>query len=260
MTRQHGAHGSTWMLAFASLIAVTTATGCSKSTAPAPARNVTASPPPKDDGGAAKGAGSGAAHSAALEQLKVAPIAPKLDKQKSLAVPLPDAPHWTRVRFLTVKSLVGFRYGRDHHAVVGAFITHVPDNTVQGACNKSFEDWAAPLVEAFEVELKHEPPVAFAWSAPSAPAEPGGPAPVKRISIVDVDALSAKTATVLSRESYEAAWAAYPAWGNTACLVLGVAVPANEDHGRAREVRDRFVRDVFPKVAVTGHEEPKERY
>ena len=83
---------------------------------------------------------------------------------------------------------------------------------------------------------------------------------MKRISSVDVDALSAKTATVLSRESYEAAWAAYPAWGNTACLVLGVAVPANEDHGRAREVRDRFVRDVFPKVTVTGHEEPKERY
>lgn len=242
------------------LLAAAATSGCSKVTAPASPRAVTAAPPPRDDGASAKGGGSAATHSAALEQLKVAPIAPKLDKQKSVAVPLPDAAHWTRVRFLTVKSLVGFRYGRDHHAVVGAFITHVPDNTVQGACNKSFEDWAAPLVETFEVELKHEPPVAFAWSAPSPPPAESGAPTVKRISIVDVDALSAKTATVLSRESYEAAWAAYPAWGNTACLVLGMAVPANEDHARAREVRDRFVRDVFPKVVVTGFEEPKERY
>ena len=234
--------------------------GCSTANSAQPSRPVAAASPPKDDGKSAQGGAGGAGHSAALEQLKVAPIVPKADKQGAVLVPLPDAEHWTRVRFLTLKSLVGFRYGKDHHAIFAGFVTHVDDNAVQGACNKSFEQWAAPWVDAFEVELKHDPPVAFTWSPPS-PLTPKGaePAP-KKISIVDVDPLHAKTATVLSRESYEAAWAAYPAWGDKACLVLGVAVPARDDPQRAKEVRDRFVREVFPKVAVTGLEEPKERY
>src|SRR4051794_37551701 len=212
---------------------------CSPKSPPptAPAPPVAAASPPRDDGKSALGATAGDSHAAALEQLKIAPIASRPDKQGSVTVPLPDAEHWTRVRFLTVKSLVGFRYGKDHHAIFGGFITHVDDNTVQGACDKSFEQWANPWIEAFEVELKHEPPVAFPWSAPPAP-------PLQRaISIIDVDALHAKTATVLSREAYEAAWASYPAWGTTACLVMGVAIPVREDPVRAKDARDRFVRE-----------------
>src|SRR5262245_48579426 len=90
-----------------------------------PSRPVAPSPPPKDDGNAAQGGGGGDVHSAALEQLKVGAVAPRSDKQNSIAVPLPDAEHWTRVRFLTLPSLVGFRYGKDHHAIVAAFVTHV---------------------------------------------------------------------------------------------------------------------------------------
>lgn len=227
--------------------------GCSTAASP-PSRPVSAASPPRDDGKSAEGGSGGTGHSAALEQLKIAAIVGKADKQSSVVVPLPDAEHWTRVRFLTLKSLVGFRYGKDHHAIFAGFITHVPDNTVQGACNKSFEQWATPYVEAFEVELKHDAPIAFTWSAPPPPNV------VKRVAIVDVDPLHAKTATVLSRESYAAAWAAYPAWGDTACLVLGVAIPERDDPSRARDVRDRFLRDVFPKVAVTSHTEPKERF
>lgn len=226
---------------------------CSTAQAAQPTRPVVAAPPPKDDGKAAQGGSGGDIHSAALEQLRTASIVAKSDKQNSVLVPLPDADHWTRVRFLTLPSLVGFRYGKDHHAIVAAFITHVDDNAVQGACAKSFETWAMPWVEAFEVELKHEPPVAFAWSPPAAPHA------AKNVSIVDVDALHAKTATLLSREAYEAAWVAYPAW-EKACLVVGVAVPSRDDSGRARDVRDRFVKDVFPKVAVTTMTEPKERF
>ena len=230
--------------------------GCSAKRAPpiAPATPVVAASPPKDDGTTALGSKNGDSHAAALEQLKMAPIASRPDKQGSVTVPLPDAEHWTRVRFLTVKSLVGFRYGKDHHAIFGGFVTHVDDNTVQGACDKSFEQWANPWIEAFEVEIKHDPPVAFPWSAPPVP-------PLQRtISIIDVDALHAKTATVLSREAYEAAWASYPAWGTKACLVMGVAIPVREDPARAKDARDRFVRDVFPKIVVTMHTEPKERY
>lgn len=93
-----------------------------------------------------------------------------------------------------------------------------------------------------------------------APSAPGNSPAGKQISIIDVDSLSATTATVLAHETYEGAWAAYPAWGNKACLIVGVGVPVRQDRARAREVRDRFVRDVFPKIAVTGIEEPKERY
>ena len=239
------------LLLFASVLG-----GCSTKRPPAtaPATPVAPASPPRDDGKSALGATSGDNHAAALEQLKLAAISSRPDKQGSVTVPLPDAENWTRVRFLTVKSLVGFRYGKDHHAIFGGFVTHVDDNTVQGACDKSFEQWANPWIEAFEVELKHEPPVAFPWSAPPAP-------PLQRaISIIDVDALHAKTATVLSREAYEAAWASYPAWGTTACLVMGVAIPVREDPARAKDARDRFVREVFPKIVVTTHQEPKERY
>jgi hypothetical protein len=243
--------------------------GCSSASLPAatPARPIAPSPPPKDDGKAAQGGSGGDAHSAALEQLRVAPTSPRADKQRSILVPLPDAPNWTRVRFLTVPGLVGFRYGKSHHAIVAGFVTHVDDNTAEGACNKSFETWAMPWVEAFEVDLHHDAPSAFPWTIPS-PARAGAVAQArgvsaegepKKIAIVDVDPLMAKTATVLSRENYAAAWVAYPAW-DKACLVVGVAIPARDDEPRAREVRDRFVREVFPKVIVTGATEPKERY
>ena len=251
--------GGRWS-ALAAAVALTLLTagsaGCSTANAAThpPVKPVAAAPPPKDDGKAAQGGVGGEAHSAALEQLRVAPITGRSDKQGSVVIPLPDAEHWTRVRFLTVKSLVGFRYGKDHHAIFAGFVTHVDDNDVQGACGKSFEQWAAPWVESFEVELEHDPPVAFTWSPPTPPKQP------KKIAIVDVDPVRAKTATFFSRESYEAAWAAYPAWGDKACLILGVAIPVRDDPRRAREVRDRFVQEVFPKVTVTGLEEPKERY
>ena len=238
--------------------------GCSSASLPAaaPTRPVTAAAPPKDDGKAAQGGPGGDTHSAALEQLRVAPTGPRADKQNSILVPLPDAPNWTRVRFLTVPGLVGFRYGKSHHAIVAGFVTHVDDNTQEGACNKSFETWAMPWVEAFEVDLRHDPPAAFSWTVPTAPAAAKGETTrvlPKKIAIIDVDPLMAKTATVLSRETYTAAWVAYPAW-EKACLIVGVAIPARDDEPRAREVRDRFVKDVFPKVQVLAPAEPKERY
>lgn len=219
---------------------------------------VTPSPPPKDDGQAAQGGDGGDTHAAALEQLRTATIGTRGDKQNSVMIPLPDASNWTRVRFLTLPSLVGFRYGKAHHAIVAAFVTHVDDNTELNACNKSFETWAMPFVEAFEVDLKHESPSAFAWAITPSKPPPGASIP-KKIAIVDVDPLFAKTATVLSRENYAAAWAAYPAW-EKACLIVGVAVPVRDDEPRARDVRDRFIKDTLPHVIVPAGPEPKERF
>lgn len=264
------------------LALLASAPACSTAALATPSRPVAPAPPPKDDGKPAQGGTGGDTHSAALEQLRVSPTVPRPDKQNSILIPLPDAANWTRVRFLTVPGLVGFRYGKSHHAIVAGFVTHVDDNTAEGACNKSFETWATPWVEAFEVDLHHDPPSAFPWTVPAplrgkpspaaqaahAGGAPGALAPPvgapgalapKRIAIVDVDSLMARTATVLSREMYSAAWVAYPAW-EKACLVVGVAIPARDDEARAREVRDRFVKDVFPHVVVTAPTEPKDRY
>jgi hypothetical protein len=204
---------------------------------------VAAAPPPKDDGESSKGAGGGGEHSAALEQLKVARMSRRIDKQSSVVIPLPDAPNWTRVKFWGVESLVGFRYGKEHHAIVGGFVTHVDDNTVPGACAKSFEDMALPVLQVFDVDIHHDAPIAVMWHR----------------QIVDVDSVFAKTATLTMHDAYAGAYAAYPVWKN-ACLVVGVAVPARGDDERAREVRDRFAREVLPKVEVLSREEPKERY
>jgi len=204
---------------------------------------VAAAPPPKDDGQSAEGVGGGLSHSAALEELKVARSGWVIDRQRSVRFPLPDAAHWTRVKFWGVESLVGFRYGKEHHAVVAATITHVPADAPQGACTKSFEEWAMPWVQAFEVELQREPPRAVPWNA----------------RIVDIDVLYARAATLAAREGYAVAYGAYPAWPG-ACLIVGIAVPAREDEERARAVRDRFAKEVLPRVQVISEEEPKERY
>ncbi len=228
--------------------------GCSTAHAATP-RNVAAAPPPKDDGKSANGESGkgGSQHSAALEQLKIGPSDTRVDKQNSVLVPLPDAEHWTRVRFWGVPSLVGFRYGKDHHAVVAAFITHVDDNTVQGACAKSFEALAQPMMEAFDVEVKHDAPLAVMWNkVPDAAKIPPVP--------VDIDSVLAKTATIGARESYAAAYATYPAWGKGACLVVGISVPARDDEPRAKDVRDRFAKECLPNVQVLTKDEPKERF
>ena len=69
-----------------------------------------------------------------------------------------------------------------------------------------------------------------------------------------------RSATIASREEYAAAYGAYPAWGKTACLIVGIGVPSRDDSERAKAVRDRFVAEALPKVQVLTAEEPKERY
>ncbi len=209
----------------------------------APAAVVVPSPPPRDDGSAAKAGGGGLEHAAALEELKVARLEWRDDRQSSLRTLLPDARDWLRVKFWSVKSLVGFRYGKNHHAIVGGFVMHVPNETAPSACGKAFEAWAAPFIEAFEVEVAHDPPAAFPWQG----------------KIVEVDSLVATTATLGDRDQYAAAYGAYPAWPG-ACLIFGVAVPARGELDRAKAVRDRFIDDVLPRLQVTSKTEPKEEY
>jgi hypothetical protein len=210
----------------------------STQTPPAP---VLPAPPPKDDGQPSQGGAGGAEHAAALEQLRIARASWRIDRQASVRIQLPDAAHWTRVKFWGVKSLVGYRYGKDHHAIVAGFVIHVDDEQAPGACGKAFEEWAQPYVDSFDVAIEHDPPRAFPWNG----------------KIVDVDSLVARTATLGDRDEYAAVYATYPAW-TKACLVLGIAIPARDELERAKAVRDRFTTEVLPHVRVLTHDEPKE--
>jgi hypothetical protein len=167
----------------------------------------------------------------------------RIDPQHSVRAPLPDGAHWTIVRFLGIPSLVGFRYGKDHHAVAGAFVIPVTDEQAPGACGKVFEAYAQPLVDSFEVAVDHDAPKAIPWHG----------------KIVDIDSVVATTATLGIHDQYAVAYATYPAWPG-ACLVFGAAVPARGDLGRARTARDRFVRDVFPALLVTAPEPPRRSF
>jgi hypothetical protein len=212
------------------------------STTPVRLTPVAPAPPPKDDGQPSQGGNGGAQHAAALEQLRSAGLGWRADRQNSVRIQLPDAEHWTRVRFWGVKSLVGFRYGKEHHAIVAGFIMHVDDDD-QGACGKAFEQWAQPYVDSFEVNVEHDPPKAVPWNG----------------KIVDLDSVVASTATLGMRDQYAVSYATYPAWSG-ACLVVGVAVPARDELERAKAVRDRFTEEILPKVQVTAKEEPKDTY
>ncbi len=216
--------------------------GCSSATTQ-PKGAVMAAPPPKDDGSASKGGQGGETHAAALEQLKTAPFLARVDRQDAVKISLPDGERWVRVKFWAMQSLVGYRYGKDHHAIVAGFVTRVPDNTVTGACGRSIEDLARPWLDAFDVAIKHDPPQAVMWNR----------------QVVEVDLLTAKTATLVARDDFAVAFASYPAWKN-ACLTVGIAIPGRGEIERAREVRDRFAKEVFPKLEILTPTEPPERY
>jgi hypothetical protein len=216
--------------------------GCRPATPPHP-EPVVPAPPPQDDGKPAKGGQGGEAHAAALAQLTEAGLGWVVDRQRSLRLPLPDARNWLRVKFWGAESLAAFRYGKDHHAIVGGFVVHVADEIAPGECSKTFEHWAEPWVDAFEVAIAHDPPTAIPWNG----------------KIVDLDSLVATTATLGMHDDYAVAYGIYPAWKG-ACLVLGVAVPARGELTRAKAVRDRFVSEVLPKLQVTSTVEPPERY
>ena len=216
---------------------------------PPPAPVVVKPAPPADDGKAAKGGSGGEEHYAALEQLRTAALSTRTDKQDSVAVDLPDGEHWTRVRFWTVKSLFGFRYGKEHHAIVGGYVLKVPDNRAPGACTKAFEAWARPWVETFDVDVKRERDVDFSWLRAT------GDKPIT----LTTHRLAAETSVLAMNDVYKGTYVGFPAWEG-GCLIVGVAVPERGDAVRAEAVRERMANEVLPKVRILTAKEPPEVY
>jgi len=206
-------------------------------------RPVAPQSPPEDDGLPSQETQGGLEHAQALEELGVAPLGWALDHQHSIRVMLPDAPHWLRVRLWTVKTLVTFRYGKDHHALVAGAVLHVPNENAPQACTQAVENRAQKWIDAFSIVISHDRPQAFPWDG----------------KIVDVDPFVATIATLGNHEQYAAAYATFPAWPG-ACLILGVTIPSRGELTRAKAARDRFVRDVFPKVQLLAQKEPPQAY
>jgi hypothetical protein len=228
-------------------LAATLVLGCGGHVPPptVPTVQVAASSPPKDDGKSSAGAEGGLVHSAALEELKVGPLGAIIDKQRTLRLLVPDARHWTRVKFFGIPTLLGLRYGKDHHAVIGVTVQHYDPDAALPACAKAFEDWGASWLDAFDVDLTREDPTTLPWRSGEA-----GEAELHRSY--------AKAASIAVRDGFAVAYATYPAWKG-ACVIVGIAVPARDDEARAREVRDRFAQEVLPRVLILAREEPKGR-
>ena len=211
--------------------------GCATQRLPAPVRaaqTVTSAARTADSRGPAS------AHADALGRLLDAPIVARIDRKRVVVLPLPDGDAWTHVKFWTVTTLAGYRYGDDHHAAFGVFTfapTHSADGFDTAACVRRFAAWGERRGGKFDLRAGEPREDAIAWMG-------AGDARIARVVVLD-----AARRTLFGTRRYSIAYAAYPAW-KEACLVVGVAVPSSDDGGHAGAVRDRFVRDTFPAITV----------
>jgi hypothetical protein len=188
-------------------------------------------------------------HALALDKLltgELSAIAPN-----DIEIPLPDAEHWDNVNFVLVPSVVSMQYGLedDFHAILGGFIVKVHDNRTPGECTAKFETWASEWLDAFDVDYTKGKAWSWQWSRQGLADEPP-------VTIEGADVLG-KVATLIARGTYECAFAAYPAWKDT-CLIVALGVPSKGERTRAKALRDRFTREVFPNVHVSSSSPPPE--
>ncbi len=152
------------------------------------------------------------------------------DRDDQLLAPLPDSGLWKRVRYFGVEHFVGFRYGKDHHALAIGFVQEVPVGTpvTSELCMRRFEQWGRPQTKPFDVKF--------------------GPFSVERQrwreQRLEIHAVDGRFSAAFSTTSFSAAWAAYPAYGD-GCLIYAVAVPWREHPELAQQVRDRWVNEGF---------------
>jgi hypothetical protein len=188
-----------------------------------------------------------------LDRLITGPTSPHT--HNGIEIPLPDSDHWDDVDFILVPSVLSIQFGEedDFHGILGGFLVHVPNNGQPGACARSFEKWAGDWLDAFDTNYeKGRKWSSSGWMRPAWPGEK-----VEQPSFMEGGDVLGKVATAVAHGTYECAYAAYPAWKDT-CLVLGVAIPSRDEDTRARALRDRFARELFPNVKVTTSTPPSE--
>lgn len=184
--------------------------------------------------------GPTSSHDDALAHLLESPWAARVDRRKTVSLPLPDGASWTHVKYYGVTTLAGYRYGEDHHVALAIFSFAPPKGgaTVDG-CAKRLWDWGEDRAKLYDVELSDPRIEEIAWPATSA----------TRAKIFVVDA---RRRSILGTKRYAAAYAIYPAWPE-ACLAVGFAVSEGSAADNARALRDRLVRDALPALTVKAN-------
>ncbi len=180
-------------------------------------------------------------HSAALERLATAPWGLRNDKDDQVNIPLPDAENWKRVRYFGVEHFVGFRYGDDHHAMAIGFVQDLPPGTTMKSdtCMRAFEAWGLPQTHPFDVKFSPFESHLAKWQG----------------QILESRSVDGKVNLGFTASEFSGAWAAYPAYKD-ACLVLAIAVPWRDHKELADKLRDRWVNEGFPLLAVSTTEKP----
>lgn len=168
-------------------------------------------------------------HAAALERLLSEPWGQQGDKDGQLIVALPDAGNWKRVRYWGVEHFLGFRYGKEHHAMVVVFSQEVEEEAPSSEdCLRHFDAWGRPQIQSFDVEFDPFHPHHARFRD-------------KAMISLSVDG---RLSLGFSRPEFSAAWAAYSLYPKT-CLISAVAVPWRSSRELAKQVRDRFVTEGF---------------
>ena len=171
-------------------------------------------------------------HEAALNRLLTEPWGERGDKDEQLHIALPDAENWKRVRYWGVQHFLGFRYGKQHHALVVLFVQQVEEQQPTSEdCLRHFDAWGRPLIKPFDVDFGQFHPHHSKFHGRS---------------LVTL-AVDGKLSLGFSRPEFSAAWAAYSLYPK-ACLISAVAVPWRSTPELAQKVRDRFVEEAFVQL------------
>lgn len=170
-------------------------------------------------------------HVAALRRLLEEPWGQRGDKDQQLLVALPDPDNWKRVRYWGVEHFLGFRYGKEHHALVVVFVQDSEEEHPSSeTCLRRFEAWGRPLTKPFDVDFQ--------------PFRPHY-AKFRERPLIELS-VDGELSFAFSRPQFSAAWAAYSIYPH-ACLISAVAVPwrSKANTELAQKVRDRFVSEGF---------------
>ena len=183
---------------------------------------------PPDDGGSSRGSAGGLQHAQALEALVRLPVATIHSSDGAVALRVPAGGHWRRVTFWGFDAYAGFRFGQDHHAVIGVMTLEPLRGEGDRACIAAFDEWAKPYVEAFSLKLS---------GVREAP-----------ISIGDLPAVTRRLYAVgespLGTVDYFSAYAVTRR-AEDLCVVVGLAVPVREAGARAERALERLADEAF---------------
>lgn len=192
---------------------------------------------PKSNGGPKS------SHPEAIAHLLDAPWAARVDKRRTVSLPLPDGAAWTHVKYWGVNTLAGYRYGDDHHVALAVFsYAPPPSGATVDACAQRLAQWGEARAKKYDVDVGEPRIDEVEW--------PSGSGKIAKIFVLD-----ARRRSLLGTKHYAAAYAVYPAW-TEACLAVGFAVPETDAENDARALRDRLVRDALPGLTIKQNAGP----